>query len=110
MLCVYGIIPSDKIICQLYNGTKISIPRHPSNLEVIVENWVPETGAHYFSNFTEILPQSVMIDIGANIGTFTLFIANKCNDLKILCYEPYKENFKHLKENIELNSFHNIFA
>jgi len=109
ILCVYGIIKSKKIICELRNGVKIRIPKHPSNLEVIVENWLPEGGDHYFSYFKEIVPQSVMIDIGANIGTFTLYMAQKNKKLKIYCYEPDDENFKCLKENIEINQFHTIY-
>lgn len=110
LLCAYGIIKSEKIICQMRNGIKISMPKYPSNLEVIVENWLPERGAHYFSNFKEILPKSVMIDIGANIGTFTLYMVRKCKGLTIFCYEPDEENFKCLKENIKLNSLHNTFT
>lgn len=110
ILCVYGIVKSKKIICQLRNGMKIRIPKHPSNLEVIIENWLPECGVHYFSIFKEIVPKSVMIDIGANIGTFTLYMAEKQKKLKIFCYEPDEENFKCLKENFEINQFHTLYA
>lgn len=110
ILAVYGIINPPKIICKLRNGIKVCINKNPGDLEVIIENWVPECGNHYFSNFREIIPGSIMIDIGANIGTFSLYIKRKSKDLTVFCYEPDEENYKCLKENIRLNELRNVFA
>ena len=42
-------------------------------------------------------------DIGANIGVFTLFAANR--GLKVLSFEPSPNNFYLLSKNIEINCF-----
>jgi FkbM family methyltransferase len=49
-----------------------------------------------------------VVDIGANIGIFTIFAANKAKNGIIYSYEPVPENFDLLKKNIEMNNFKNI--
>jgi FkbM family methyltransferase len=46
----------------------------------------------------------VIIDIGANVGLFMLDKKIKCPDAQIICYEPYKKNFIHLEELVDLNN------
>jgi len=45
---------------------------------------------------------SVFLDIGANIGTYSILLGRK--GLKCFAFEPSKENFKALSKNIELNN------
>jgi len=49
---------------------------------------------------------NVVVDVGAHIGLFSLFISN--NSKKIICFEPQKENFQILKKNIKINNLKNI--
>lgn len=49
----------------------------------------------------------VFIDIGANIGLYSLTAA-KLEGVSVLAFEPYLPAFKILTENIYLNSFKNI--
>ena len=51
----------------------------------------------------------VFIDVGANIGLFTL-IASKIvgNSGKVICFEPSPTTFSRLDENVKLNNFKNI--
>lgn len=46
---------------------------------------------------------SVVVDIGANIGNHTLYFANECNVKKIYAYEPVPYTFKLLQKNIQIN-------
>lgn len=48
---------------------------------------------------------SVCIDIGANIGILTCFMANLCK--KVLSFEPQKVVFDLLQENVNLNNLTN---
>ncbi len=48
--------------------------------------------------------EKTMIDIGTNIGTFTLYAAKKTN-ATIYSYEPMPKTFKTLSENIKINNF-----
>jgi FkbM family methyltransferase len=58
----------------------------------------------YFHNeFLSIPPRSTVIDIGANVGVFSVFAALECPTARVLSFEPSSENFKHLKRNIRQN-------
>ncbi len=62
---------------------------------------------------SEIKNFELFLDIGSNSGTFSLPFVNEDN-LKIICFEPLKYNYKKLINNYELNNaifnneFHNI--
>ncbi len=53
-----------------------------------------------------IYPGAVVIDIGANIGCYSLLAAR--NASRVLAYEPYPENFSILRENVALNKTGNV--
>lgn len=49
------------------------------------------------------------IDIGANVGLFTLLAAKKVGSKgSVICFEPAPITFERLTENVELNNFRNI--
>jgi FkbM family methyltransferase len=51
----------------------------------------------------------VFIDIGSNIGLFTILAAKKVGvNGKVLSFEPCSKTYKRLLQNIELNNFTNI--
>jgi len=51
----------------------------------------------------------VFVDIGANIGLFSLIASKIVGDEgKVLCFEPAPLTFSRLKENISLNNFKNV--
>jgi FkbM family methyltransferase len=47
-------------------------------------------------------PEDTVIDIGANIGMFSIYIKKKFG-CKVIAFEPVSVNFEHFKKNIELN-------
>lgn len=52
---------------------------------------------------------SVFIDVGANIGLFSLHAARKAGEKgRVVSFEPLSKNFDALKRNISLNAFKNI--
>ena len=51
---------------------------------------------------------SVVIDIGANIGNHTLFFANECHVKKIYAFEPIRTVYDVLIENIKINKLEKI--
>ena len=50
---------------------------------------------------------STIIDIGANIGVFSIYAANKNKTSKIFAFEPSQKTYNQLVENINLNGFEN---
>ncbi len=53
-------------------------------------------------------PGNVFLDIGANIGYFSLLAANSEPTSKIISFEPVKNLFQKLEENVSLNDLKNI--
>jgi len=49
----------------------------------------------------------IVVDIGANIGIFSILAANKTNNL-IYAYEPVPQNVKYLKKNLRANGLKNV--
>jgi len=47
------------------------------------------------------------IDIGSNIGIYSILMAKNHSNLTIHAFEPHKEAFKRLKKNVNLNHFSN---
>ena len=56
-----------------------------------------------------IKEDSVIVDIGANIGYYSLVLGKYNSKGKIYSFEPIPKNFNYLKENIKLNSANNIY-
>jgi FkbM family methyltransferase len=55
-----------------------------------------------------IKPGSVLIDVGANIGVYSLYCASTKPDTHVYAFEPMLGNFTRLVDNILLNELHNI--
>jgi FkbM family methyltransferase len=54
-------------------------------------------------HYGEIADHSVVIDIGANIGVFSVFAATRSNNCLIYAYEPAPKSYELLLENVRLN-------
>jgi FkbM family methyltransferase len=64
----------------------------------------------YEPAFTEICSRvkGVFIDVGANIGYFTVMVAK--NAQQVISIEPDSDNFRYLRYNIEMNHLKNVIA
>lgn len=60
----------------------------------------------HFLNFDSQKP--VIVNVGAHIGTFDLFIKNLFPSSKLISIEPNLANFDLLKKNIKINNLHDI--
>lgn len=55
-----------------------------------------------------VRPGDVFLDLGANIGYFSLLVANDFPSAKIISFEPIKALFQNMNDNISLNNIKNI--
>jgi FkbM family methyltransferase len=92
--------PSEKRI-RLRNGRELNLSHH--NLDVVV----------LFQVFCErVYPthsKAVVVDIGANIGLFSLYAAF-CRAEKVYAFEPNREAYLCMRENIRRNNLGNVIV
>ncbi len=55
-----------------------------------------------------IKPGEILLDVGANIGIYTLYAASR--GITVYAFEPMAENYHHLVRNIEHNGYRNAIA
>jgi len=66
---------------------------------------------HHLRKYFEEVKSGVFIDVGANIGKYTVKVARQMADRgKVVSVEPAPGNFSALKTNIELNKLTNVHA
>lgn len=82
---------------EIINGLKIN---HRGSMDTGIIEEVFSINAY---KVDEIPKKSVIIDVGANIGTFSLRCAHE-RDCTVYSYEAYEENYKVLVDNININN------
>lgn len=99
----------NKTLCRVLDGDRImfvdsnDVACWPS----LVMNGVYDANV-LFALANEVPLCSVIADIGACFGLYSLFLAERCS--KIYCFEPNGRVFSLLKLNVEINSLHNNVA
>ena len=105
-LVYFKLTKKDHVIFETRSGLKIKIRVNSTDLMALTHVWMIQ---EYSDDDFPISNDDVIIDVGAHIGLFALFASQFCKNGKIFCYEPIKENYKILIENIEMNQIQNIF-
>ena len=95
------LFPGREVVLKLRNGIKFTITHHLDALTV-KEIFLDKDYEIPIKNTKTI------IDIGANIGTYSLFAAKKFPHSNIYAYEPEKSTFRVLKKNLEENGVKNV--
>jgi len=57
-----------------------------------------------------VKPGDVVLDLGANIGYFSLLVANNLPSVKVISFEPVASLFQNMNDNISLNNIKNILT
>lgn len=81
---------------------------------ISVRPWAADVGItksvfakkNYTNNFVSIHADSIVVDVGANIGAFSLFASRTAR--QVFAFEPEPDNFACLCKNVEQNSRKNI--
>ena len=71
-----------------------------SDLHRISQIWVDKV---YTPASIQVESASLVIDIGAHIGAFSLFAASTKTDVRVISCEPNPQNFHRLTENLQMN-------
>jgi len=50
----------------------------------------------------------IVIDIGAHVGLFSMYLAKRWPFLKVLAFEPFPSNFENCADNLQLNRVNNV--
>jgi len=99
----FGLLRDD-LIFVFRNNFKVKIRVGSTDFYVLTNVWLLE---EYNSKKIQIRKDDIIIDIGAHIGLFTIYVSQFCTNGRIYCYEPIKENYDLLAYNIELNNIKN---
>jgi FkbM family methyltransferase len=91
---------------NLYGYAKINLYRD-SILSRLIWNKFEKDETDYMCKVLK--KGDVFIDIGSNIGLFSLIASKIVGDEgKVLCFEPSPLTFSRLKENVTINNFNNL--
>lgn len=81
-------------------GVELKLRHDVWDSAIIIETWWLN---EYLRNLENIKEGATVIDIGAHLGSFSIFVASKIQNIKVLAFEPDPDNFALLKENISIN-------
>lgn len=99
--------PNPLLVKRGASQAKFYLRPHSFDKYAIWENW--QLG-QYFNPDKPISPDSIIVDIGAHIGSFAILAAKKAHRGRVLAFEPHPENFRLLQKNIRVNRCSNIQA
>ena len=88
-------------ILETRTNKKIKIRTSTTDFMALANVWLLED---YKIKKFEIRSNDVIVDIGAHIGIFTIYASQFCNNGKIYSFEPVRENYDLLLNNIKLNN------
>lgn len=97
-------VPCDAVV--LWDGTRIAHPPAQGGLlEALQEIWLNQV---YTDGFYRPADGDVVIDAGANIGLFAIYIARQNPRCRVTALEPFAENFGYLLSNVERAELRNV--
>jgi FkbM family methyltransferase len=98
--------PCDRAVC--WDG---AVLRHPPGrrglAETLLEIWFDQV---YTRGFYRPAPGDVVIDAGANVGLFSVWLARRFPACRIVAFEPFAENYDLLCANLRSAHVSNVEA
>jgi len=104
---------------NLFRGIIKTVSFGSLKIKLHIDDWIQQNiyflgeyeGAELKLLNQHLASNSTFIDIGANFGLYTLSASKKItNSGKIICFEPYPENYQALMNNISINNLSKITA
>ena len=78
----------------------------PFSRELWIDKEYQHTANIFFSDYLKF--GDAVIDIGANIGLYSIYAALKHPNIEVVCFEPSSSNLRVLSRNISINKLENI--
>jgi FkbM family methyltransferase len=85
------------------SGVRIRLRPNTDDLRIVKSNFIKK---NYTRDFVPIRKDSIVVDVGAHIGSFSVMIARNMH--KVLAFEPEPNNYQMLKKNRDLNHLGNM--
>jgi len=95
------------IIHRINVNTRMKIRINTFDKQALYEVWKMK---EYETEHFTIHPDDVIVDIGAHIGTFSVWAAQRAVSGRVISFEPDPENYALLEENKNLNGLSNLFT
>jgi len=106
-LVYFGLLNREYFILNFRNGLKCKLRTKSTDIHAFANVWL----AHEYESVGFKIDEDIsIIDVGAHVGLFALYASQICKNGKVFCYEPIKENFDLLQENIKINNLTNIIV
>lgn len=86
-----------------YKGLKFLVDSKVGDLYPFIDVFIRR-----FYDSVEIRSDSIIVDVGAHVGFFTVKAATKAKKGIVIAIEPHPENFRKLLINIKLNNLNNV--
>jgi FkbM family methyltransferase len=88
-------------LIKFRNGIQFRIRADDNDRWIVEEVWVKKI---YALPGFEIQSDDTVIDIGAHVGSFSVFAASRARSGRVICFEPFKESYDLLNHNAALNN------
>lgn len=100
--CLYNLTQKKYATIRMKNGLSYFLRTKTVDIHIFGEIALENT---YLLENVELPEDALIIDLGAQIGLFSVYASNKAK--KIFSFEPVPENYKLMLKNIELNKLEN---
>lgn len=101
----FGLVKKGEIKYILRNGIQFLTRAKSKDKSMLLEVWIDKS---YTPPGFEIHENDLIVDIGAHIGSFSIYAAGFAKRGLVYSLEPVHSNFELLERNVELNGFTNI--
>lgn len=91
----------DKMLLMLRNGIAYSLHANTNEIRMVNEAWNVKV---YDPLLDNIRDGSIIVDIGASVGVFSMKAACVAKNVTVFSYEPFPQSFAALKDNVTLNN------
>ena len=95
---------TDSIVLALWRGPRYRLHANTNEIRMVNEIWIMKV---YDPLLKWVRDGSVVIDIGANVGIFSIKAGLAAKNVRVFSFEPFSQSFAALRENIQLNGLEN---